>query len=143
MLPARRNQNWMSDIFNDIFNENWMRRTNATVPAINVTENDHGYELALAAPGMTKENFNLTLDADGDLVIKMEKKVENKEENGEKGRILRHEWNYTEFQQTMILPENADRDKIAAKVENGVLTVDIPKMEKVQEEEKGRLIEIL
>ena len=141
MLPVRRNQNWMSDIFNGLIEENRMR-ANATVPAINTVEKDRSYELELAAPGMTKENFNLTLDADGDLVIKMEKKVECKEENPEKCRVLRREWNYTRFQQTMILPEDADREKISAKVENGVLSVSIPKVEKTAEEESSRLIEI-
>lgn len=132
----------MSDFFNGILDENWMVRANATVPALNVTEKERSYELELAAPGMTKENFNLTLDADGDLVIKMEKHAAaDKEDTAEKGRILRREWNYTKFQRTMVLPENADRDKIEAKVENGVLSVSIPKVEKAPEEET-RLIEI-
>lgn len=132
----------MSDIFNGLIEENWRMRANATVPAINTIEKDRSYELELAAPGMTKENFNLTLDADGDLVIKMEKTAGNQEENPEKSRVLRREWNYTRFQQTMILPEDADREKITAKVENGVLSVNIPKVEKAPEEESVRLIEI-
>ena len=132
----------MSDIFNGLIEENWRMRANATVPAINTIEKDRSYELELAAPGMTKENFNLTLDADGDLVIKREKTAGNQEENPEKSRVLRREWNYTRFQQTMILPEDADREKITAKVENGVLSVNIPKVEKTPEEESVRLIEI-
>ena len=132
----------MSDIFNGLIEENWRMRANATVPAINTIEKDRSYELELAAPGMTKENFNLTLDADGDLVIKMEKTAGDQEENPEKSRVLRREWNYTRFQQTMILPEDADREKITAKVENGVLSVNIPKVEKAPEEESVRLIEI-
>lgn len=141
MVPVRRNQNWMSNIFNDIFDDNFMVRTSTTAPAINVVEKDRSYELELAAPGMTKEDFNVTLDNEGDLVIKMEKKVENKEE-GEKGHYLRREWNYTKFQQTMLLPDDADREKISAKVEHGVLSVSIPKIAKVKAEDTNRLIEI-
>ena len=141
MVPVRRNQNWMSNIFNDIFDDNFMVRTSTTAPAINVVEKDRSYELELAAPGMTKEDFNVTLDNEGDLVIKMEKKVENKEE-GEKGHYLRREWNYTKFQQTMLLPDDADRAKISAKVEHGVLSVSIPKIAKVKTEDTNRLIEI-
>ena len=60
MLPARRNnQNWIPDIFNDFFDTDWMVRTNATAPAINVLENEHDYKLELAAPGLTKEDFKL------------------------------------------------------------------------------------
>ena len=141
MVPVRRNQNWMSNIFNDIFDDNFMVRTSTTAPAINVVEKDHSYELELAAPGMTKEDFNVTLDNEGDLVIKMEKKAENKEE-GEKGHYLRREWNYTKFQQTMLLPDDADREKISAKVEHGVLSVSIPKIAKAKAEDTNRLIEI-
>ena len=141
MVPVRRNQNWMSNIFNDIFDDNFMVRTSTTAPAINVVEKDRSYELELAAPGMTKEDFNVTLDNEGDLVIKMEKKAENKEE-GEKGHYLRREWNYTKFQQTMLLPEDANRENIAAKVEHGVLTVTIAKVRKVEPEKVRKQIEV-
>lgn len=145
MVPVRRNQNWMSNIFNDIFDDNFMVRTSTTAPAINVVEKDRSYELELAAPGMTKEDFNVTLDNEGDLVIKMEKKAEKKEEGKkeeEKGHYLRREWDYTKFQQTMLLPDDADREKISAKVDNGVLSVSIPKIAKVKAEDTNRLIEI-
>ena len=145
MVPVRRNQNWMSNIFNDIFDDNFMVRTSTTAPAINVVEKDRSYELELAAPGMTKEDFNVTLDNEGDLVIKMEKKAEKKDEKkeeGEKGHYLRREWDYTKFQQTMLLPDDADREKISAKVDNGVLSISIPKIAKVKAEDTNRLIEI-
>lgn len=142
MLPARRNnQNWIPDIFNDFFDTDWMVRTNATAPAINVIEKEHAYELEVAAPGMTKEDFNVTLDDQGDLVIKMEKKVEKSDEKKE-GHYLRREFNYTKFQQTMLLPDDAERDKISAKVEHGVLNVIIPKVERVKPEERKKVIDI-
>ena len=57
----------------------------------------------------------------------LEKKSENKEENKD-GKYLRREFSYTKFQQTMILPENVDQANISAKVDNGVLTIDVPKI---------------
>lgn len=139
MLPARHN-GWMPDIFNDFFDNNWMDRPKATAPAINVIETPEAYELELAAPGMTKEDFNVHLDEEGDLVINMEKKAENKE--GHKGHYLRREFSYTKFQQTMLLPEDADREAIEAKVENGVLMVNIPKIRKVEVEKAKKQIEV-
>ena len=106
MLPARHNE-WMPDIFNDFFDTNWMDRPKATCPAINVIETPEAYELQLAAPGMTKEDFNVNLDEEGDLVINMEKKVDNKEKE-HKGHFLRREFSYTKFQQTMLLPFQLD-----------------------------------
>ena len=141
MVPVRRNQNWMSNIFNDIFDDNFMVRTSTTAPAINVVEKDRSYELELAAPGMTKEDFNVHLDEEGDLVINMEKKVENKEKE-HKGHYLRREFSYTKFQQTMLLPEDANREDIAAKVEHGVLTVTIAKVRKVEPEKVRKQIEV-
>src|SRR5574344_147451 len=77
MVPSRRtvNQNWLPSIFNDFFDNEWMERSNATAPAINVLESDRSYDIELAAPGMTKEDFKVTLDENGDLVINMEKKT--------------------------------------------------------------------
>jgi len=143
MVPTRRhNQAWLPDIFNDFFDNDWMERSNATAPAINVMEKDNGYELEVAAPGMTKDDFKVTLDNEGDLVINMEKKTENNNEEKKHGHYLRREFSYSKFQQTMLLPDDADRDNINAKVEHGVLTVEIPKIAKVKEENTNRMIEV-
>lgn len=142
MLPARRNnQTWMPDIFNDFFDNTWMERPKATCPAINVLETPDAYQLELAAPGMTKADFDIHLDEDGDLVINMEKKVDAKHEQ-EKGHYVRREFSYTKFQQTMLLPEDSDREKISAKVENGVLTVNMPKVKKVEVEKARKQITV-
>lgn len=142
MVPSRRHtQAWLPDIFNDFFDNDWMERSNATAPAINVLETEDAYELSLAAPGMTKEDFSVTLDQDGDLVIKMEKKQEEKSEK-KHGHYLRREFSYTKFQQTMLLPDDADREKIAARVENGVMTVDIPKVVRQAVPETHKVIEV-
>ena len=141
MLPSRHYGNqWIPDVFGDFFNNNWMTRSNATAPAINVLENEKSYELELAAPGMTKDDFKVTLDNDGDLVIEMEKK--SSAEGKEHGHYLRREYSYTKFQQTMLLPEDADREKIDAQVINGELKVSIPKIIRVPEPEKRKFIEV-
>ncbi len=143
MVPSRRiNQNWLPSIFNDFFDNDWMERSNATAPAINVLENENSYDLELAAPGMTKEDFQVRLDDDGDLIINMEKKEEENEKK-QHGHYLRHEFSYTKFQQTMLLPDDAQRDKINAHVENGVLKVNIPKVAKAKVEESKKVIDIL
>ena len=74
-MPMRRGttQHWIPSIFNDFFDNNWMVRTNATAPAINVLENEKEYTIEVAAPGMTKSDFKIQMDADNDLTITMEK----------------------------------------------------------------------
>ena len=125
MMPIRKNQNWLPSIFNDFFDNDWMEKANSTAPAINVIESEKDYKIELAAPGMTKEDFNVRIDDDNCLVVSMEKKNENKDEK-HNGRYLRREFSYSKFQQTMILPDDVDKEKISAKVEHGVLTVDVP-----------------
>ena len=143
MMPSRKynNQNWLPSIFNDFFDNDWMVRTNATAPAINVLENEHSYEIEVAAPGMKKDDFKVHIDENGNLAIEMEKKTDEKEEK-KNGHYLRREFSYSKFQQTMVLPDDVERDKISAKVENGVLNVIIPKVEKTKPEDSKRVITI-
>ncbi len=129
MTPANRKNSWLPDVFNDFFDTDFMPRTNATAPAINVKESEVDYEVELAAPGMTKEDFNVHLNQDGDLTIKMEKKAENKEED-KKAHYLRREFAYSKFEQTLILPDDVDKNNISARVADGVLTVTLPKIRK-------------
>ena len=96
---------------------------------------------AVLTPGMTKEDFNVRIDEDNNLVISMEKKSESKEEQKEH-RYLRREFSYSKFQQTMILPDDVDKEKIAAGVEHGVLTIDLPKLSLEEIKKAERTIEI-
>ncbi|MDD4516242.1 Hsp20/alpha crystallin family protein [Massilibacteroides sp.] len=140
MMPVRRTQNWLPSIFSDFFDNDWMVRANATAPSINVIETENEYKIEVAAPGMTKEDFTIRLDEDENLVIAMEKKTENSDKK--EGRYLRREFSYAKFQQTMILPDNVEKDKIAAKVEHGVLNIFIPKKTESELPKTSKVIEI-
>lgn len=142
MMPTRKyyNQNWLPSIFNDFFDNNWMEKANATAPAINVVESDKDYKVEVAVPGMTKEDFNIHLGDENELVISMEKKVEN--EDKENKKYLRREFSYTKFQQSLYLPDNVDKEKIIANVANGVLTIELPKYSQEEKAKINRVIEI-
>lgn len=129
-----RTNNWIPAVFNDFFDTDFMPRANCTAPAINVKETDKAYVVELAAPGMKKEDFNVHINDEGNLIVKMEKKNENKEED-KSARYLRREFSYSKFEQTLLLPDDVKREDIKAHVENGVLTVELPK----QVEEKVKL----
>lgn len=131
--PTMRSNSWLPEVFNDLFNSEFMPKANATAPAINVLEDDKEYKVELAAPGMKKEDFDVNINHEGNLVIKMESKQEKNDEN-KKARYLRREFSYSKFEQTLILPDDVDKDKIAASVADGVLTVQLPKV--VKEEVK-------
>ena len=144
MLLARRNSNWLPDVFNDFFDTEFLPKvnTNTTAPAINVIEKKNEYNVELAAPGMTKEDFKVSLDEDHNLVVELDKKVEKCDENNDCGHYLRREFSYTKFHQTLILPDDVNRDNISATVENGVLKVVLPKLQPQDIKKERTMIEI-
>lgn len=142
MTPVKRNQEWLPSFFNDFFDNNWMMKANSTAPAINVIENEKDYKVELAAPGMAKDDFKITLNPDNELVIEMEKKNETKEEDKDKKKYLRREFSYSKFQQAILLPDNVEKDKISAKMENGILSIEIPKTGKEPVEQAAKAIEV-
>ena len=129
---------WLPEVFNDFLNTANMPKTNATAPAINVLESEKEYTVELAAPGLSKEDFYVNINSDGDLTIKMEKKSEDQEK---KGHYLRCEFAYSKYEQTLILPDDVQKEHIAARVNNGVLTVVLPKIQ-VQEQKIARQIAV-
>ncbi len=146
MTPIRRNSTWLPDVFSDFFNTDFWPitsvRYSATAPAINVKESEKEYTVEVAAPGMKKEDFDVQINKDGDLHIKLESQEEQKDEK-KKDIYLRREFSYyTKYEQTLTLPDDVDKEKIAAKVENGVLTVHLPKVAPKDEPKIGRKVEI-
>ena len=140
-MIRRTSDSWMPDIFNDFFDNSWMERPTYTAPAINVIETEKEYDVELAAPGLDKEDFRVHVDADNNLHIEMEKKADNKE-GKHHGRYLRREFSYEKFQQTLLLPDDVDADKIEAHVDKGVLNVHLPKKDKIQRAEAVKHIDI-
>lgn len=116
---------WLPEVFNDFLNTTNMPKTNATAPAINVLETETDYTVEVAAPGLSKDDFEVNINNDGDLTIKMEKKSDEKEQ---KAHYLRREFAYSKYEQTLILPDDVEKEHIAARVVNGVLTVTLPKI---------------
>ena len=110
---------------------------------MNVIETDKEYKVEIAAPGLTRDDFKIDINEDNELTVSMEKKVEKNEESekeGKKHTYLRREFSYSSFRQRMILPDNVNVDNIDAKMENGVLTIDIPK--KTEEEKRKNMRQI-
>ena len=138
MIMTYRNA-WLPEVFNDFFDTENMPKANATAPAINVKETPSEYVVEMASPGMRKEDFGVHINNDGDLTVKMECKRNEKEEKP--CHYLRREFAYSKFEQTLILPDDVDRNLISAKVEDGVLTVNLPKIKR-EEQKVSRHIEI-
>lgn len=140
MSIVKRNNMLFPSLMNDIFTPDWFGGTEnykANVPAVNIKENEKGFELELSVPGFKKENFNIEVD-DNVLTISSEVNTEN-DTNDE--NYTRREFSFSSFKRAFTLPETIDEGKINANYENGILKMDLPKKEEALPKPK-RLIEI-
>jgi len=131
-----RNNGWLPTVFDDFFNTDFMPRANSTAPAVNVKESEKAYTMELAAPGIKKEYCRVGINDEGMLTIAIENKQEHKNED-KHHHYLRREFSYSNYEQNYTLPDDVERDKISAKVENGILTVTMPKTEPKQKVTKA------
>lgn len=144
MLKVMKSNNWYPTMFDEFFN-NVLQTSNASSPAVNVKEDANAYTMEIAAPGIKKEFCRVNIDAEGNLEVAIENKLEHKEEHNDENkhvRYLRKEFSYTNYQQTYTLPENVVKEDIAAKVEDGVLTITLPKVTMKEEKKIQRAITI-
>jgi HSP20 family protein len=132
---------WIPTVFNDFMDTDFMPRANSTAPAVNVKEDEKAYTLEMAAPGLKKEYCRVSVNEDGNLSVAIENKMEHKEED-KKQHYLRREFSYSNFEQSYTLPDDVKKEEISAKVENGILTVTMPKETKEEQKKATRAIEI-
>lgn len=138
MMPVKR-LNRIPGMFSDLFYDQWPEvfAKRGASPAINVIETDKKFKVEIAAPGMTKEDFHVEVNADNQLIVCMEKKCDDADkkdccmdkecDSDEKHQYLRREFTYASCRQVFNLPENVDRDNIKAKMKHGVLHIKLPK----------------
>jgi HSP20 family protein len=116
-----------TDLF-DWSNRNYSN-TNTTLPSVNIKESNDDFEVEVAAPGFTKNDFKVELNHDL-LTISSEKEIENETREGQQFSL--REFSYQSFSRSFTLPNSADSEKIGAKYENGILRIVIPKKEEAR-----------
>ena len=125
------------------------KRANSTAPAVNVKESEKAYTMELAAPGIKKEYCRVAINDEGNLTIAIEKGGVRDVDNIEGGHqqehkqedkhhhYLRREFSYSNYEQSYTLPDDVVKDQISAKVEDGILTVTMPKTDPKQKVTKA------
>ena len=143
MKLVKRNNDWLPSIFDDFFPENTLDAINYerfSTPAVNIHENFANFVIELAVPGLKKENIAIEIEKD---VLKVSSHVSSdetstKEEDGI--NFTRKEFNYSNFERSFTMPETVDKNAIKANYEDGVLKIELPKMEEAKEIK--RMVEI-
>lgn len=129
---------WMDDFFSsNLFPTFDGRGLNPRMPAVNIKETNDSFELDMAAPGLDKKDFAVTVE-NGLLTISSKKEEETQEKD--KG-YTRREFSYASFSRTFSLPEDVNQDEVTAAYNNGVLRVTLPKSEYAKTK-PGRTIKI-
>jgi HSP20 family protein len=114
---------WIDQFFSSPFTEfNGFKRMQ-TIPVVNVTENHKSYLARLAAPGLNKENFNISV-AENLLTIAYEdeSRTESEDEN-----LKKEEYNFSSWSRSFNIPKEVEADRISAVYKDGILEVNIPK----------------
>jgi len=140
MSITKRNDMVFPSLMNEIFKPDWfggLENHRTTAPAVNIVDNETNFELVLAVPGRSKEDFNIEID-ENVLSISSEVKMENE---SSKENYTRREFSFTSFKRAFTLPETVDGEKINASYENGILKFVLPKKEEALPKPK-RLIEL-
>jgi HSP20 family protein len=92
---------------------------------VNISEDDKGYTIELAVPGVAKDKFNLEIE--NDVLTLSSEQEKNKDE--QKPNYLRREFSYQSFKRSFELPETIDQEQINATIDAGILTLSLPKKE--------------
>ncbi len=126
MNGLMKRSNFFDDFFTkDLFdfNSNNFSQPNVTLPSVNVQDLEERYEIHVAAPGMEKENFSVSLDKN-----RLTISGTAKDEQGEQQHhYTRREFNYSSFTRSFVLPDTVEQDGIEAEYKNGILTIAVPK----------------
>jgi HSP20 family protein len=140
MSVVKRNDMLFPSLMNEIFKPDWfggMDDSKFSLPAVNIIENETGFELALSVPGRAKEDFNIEIDTNV-LTVSSDVKTE-KETEGQK--FTRREFAFKSFKRAFTLPDSVNADEIKADYVNGILKFSLPKKEEALPKPK-RMIEL-
>lgn len=130
---------WDDESVREFFNADQAAKTVPTkAPLANVKETDLAYEIEVALPGFGKDQISLDIE-DNVLTIKAHKEQSSEE----KGRYTRKEFISSSYSRSFQLPEKLiDNDKVGAKLEHGILYIDLPKKKEVIEEKMPKRIKV-
>ena len=112
-----------------------------------VSETEKAYELNIDIPGFNKDDIKVKLD-DGLLTVsaeRVEESTEREDSNGKprkNGKLIRKERYVGSMSRSWYVGEDVKREEIAAKYENGVLKLTVPKAEKKELPEDKKYIAI-
>ena len=133
MLPVLRKKSYYPYYRDEFFSKNLLSSffsdgADYSVPAVNIKEDENNFEIEVAAPGLSKDDFKVTMEKNI-LTVSSEKELKKEEE---KENFLSKEFSYNSFCRSFSVPDTIDVDKIKATHQNGVLKIELPKRDEAK-----------
>ena len=137
MIPRRRNE---FDLFDDFFRgDDFFTRREQSLMKTDIKEKGDNYIIEMDLPGYEKENINLELK-DGYLTVSA--KVEKNNNSDENERYVHKERFYGECSRNFYVGEEIKEEDIHAEFKNGILKIEVPKKEIIENKNEKKQIEI-
>jgi HSP20 family protein len=134
MLPMITRRGYKPFLWSGLFDDDFfpvLSQRNNTMPAVNIKEDDKRFVIDLAVPGIDKKDLRLEIHED---VITISSENKNENETNQDG-YKRREFSYSSFCRSFYLPDNVNKEKISANYKDGILAVELPKVD----EEKSKI----
>ena len=133
MLPVMRKRVYTPGYLNnyasrDLLSSFFSDGADYTVPAVNIKENDNSFTIEVAAPGLNKEDFNIKLEKDV-LTVSSEDESKNDESNN---NFMKKEFSFKSFSRSFSIPDTIDQNKVKASHNNGILEIELPKLDEAK-----------
>ena len=137
LIPGNLFGKFADDFFNRSISDIVGRDFTMNIPSVNIIESENNFSIELAAPGLSKEDFNVSIDKD-ELLISANKET-NSSETAEDKKYTRREYSYASFTRRFRIPEIVEKDGIEAKYENGILYLTLNKTDEAKKEGPKRI----
>jgi HSP20 family molecular chaperone IbpA len=136
MLMPRRN----FDLFDDIFDEPMFGRNDNKIMKTDIKEHDNGYEIIVDLPGYNKNNLHISIE-DGYLTVNAKQEKEHNDKDNH-GKFVRRERFFGECSRSFYVGEDIKEEDIKASYKDGVLTIDVPKVDQSKKIPEKKYIQI-
>jgi len=128
---------WVDDVFENGLGTGFLSNFNTgmSLPAVNIKEDADNFVLELAVPGMKKSDFDIDVD---NKILSISSEVKTEDQTRE-DNYTRREFGYSSFKRTFTLPDTVNSEKINAAYNDGILRLNLPKLEEAKDKPSRRI----
>lgn len=134
LMPTLWNDNFFDNFMNDFPTNRFFVKSDADLMKTDVQETDNGYKVEIDLPGFNKEDVNASLE-NGYLTVSASRSSDDGDKDKD-GKYIRRERYQGNCSRSYYVGDKLTEDDIKAKFDNGILTLEIPKVDQKKVEQK-------